>query len=317
MDVLHGLPAFLASDSDSGPGAAVTIGFFDGVHLGHREVLERTVERARERSFRSVAVTFDRHPREILTPDRAPRLLTTLERKIALIEQTGIDALVVLSFTRELADRSAEWFVEEVLVGGLATRHAVVGSNFTFGHKALGTVEVLRKMGAEQGFSVEVPGLLELDGRPVSSSSIRSALAEGDLFWPRRALGRRYAVEGRVGRGAGRGGELGYPTANLETEPRLLLPQQGVYAGVAFEDDERHVAAIDVGTNPQFGVEPLHVEAFLLDFDGDLRGHALMVEFWERLRDETTFGSVEELTAAIGSDVERTRSIVRPAERPV
>jgi riboflavin kinase/FMN adenylyltransferase len=317
MDVLHGLPGSPPSES----GAVVTIGFFDGVHLGHREVLERTVERARERSLRSVAVTFDRHPREILTPDRVPRLLTTLQRKIALIELTGLEALVVLPFTRELADRSAEWFVEEVLVGGLGTRHAVVGPNFTFGHRALGTVEVLREQGAEQGleqgFSVEVPGILELDGRPVSSSSIRGAIAEGDLVWPRRALGRRYAVEGRVGRGAGRGAELGYPTANLETEPRLLLPRQGVYAGVAYDDDERHVAAIDVGTNPQFGVEPLHVEAFLLDFEGDLRGHQLVVEFWERLRDETTFGSVEELTAAIGDDVERTRSIVRAAERTV
>jgi riboflavin kinase/FMN adenylyltransferase len=312
MDVLHGLPGSPSSDS----GAAVTIGFFDGVHLGHREVLERTVELARERSLRSVAVTFDRHPREILTPDRVPRLLTTLERKIALIQQTGLEELVVLPFTRELANRSAEWFVEDVLVGGLGTRHAVVGPNFTFGHKALGTVEVLREKGMEQGFSVEVPGLLELDGRPVSSSSIRAAIAEGDLVWPRRALGRRYAVEGRVGRGAGRGAELGYPTANLETEPRLLLPRQGIYAGVAY-DDERHLAAIDVGTNPQFGIEPLHVEAFLLDFDGDLRGHQLVVEFWERLRDETTFGSVEELTAAIGDDVERTRSIVRPAERTV
>jgi riboflavin kinase/FMN adenylyltransferase len=313
MDVLHGFPGSPPSESAS----VVTIGFFDGVHLGHRDVLERTVDRARTRSLRSIAVTFDRHPREILTPDRVPRLLTTLERKIVLIEQTGVDAVVVLPFTRELADRSAEWFVEEVLVGGLGTRHAVVGPNFTFGHKALGTVDLLRENGAVHGFSVEVPRLLELDGSPVSSSSIRSALAEGDLVWPRRALGRRYAVEGRVGRGAGRGAELGYPTANLETEPRLLLPRQGVYAGVAFDDDERHVAAIDVGTNPQFGVEPLHVEAFLLDFDGDLRGHALVVEFWERLRDETTFGSVEELTAAIGDDVERTRSIVRPAERAV
>src|SRR3954466_7779486 len=143
MDVLHGLPAPPAPPE----GSAVTIGFFDGVHLGHREVLERTVERARERSLRSVAVTFDRHPREILTPDRVPRLLTTLERKIALIEQTGIESLVVLPFTRELADRSAEWFVEEVLVGGLATRHAVVGPNFTFGHKALGTIEILREVG--------------------------------------------------------------------------------------------------------------------------------------------------------------------------
>jgi riboflavin kinase/FMN adenylyltransferase len=313
MDVLRGLPA----SPPNAAGAAVTVGFFDGVHLGHRAVLERTVARAGERSLRSVAVTFDRHPREILTPDSVPRLLTTLDRKIALIERTGIDSLVVLPFTRELADRSAEWFVEEVLVRGLATRHAVVGSNFTFGNRALGTVEALREMGERRGFTVEDPGLFAIDGHPVSSSSIRSALAEGDLDWPRRALGRRYAVEGRVGHGAGRGAELGYPTANLETEPRLLLPQQGIYAGAAHDGDRHHVAAIDVGTNPQFGVEPLHVEAFLLDFDGDLRERQLVVEFWERLRDETAFDSVEELTAAIGADVERTRSVVTLAERTV
>ncbi|MFL5737641.1 MAG: bifunctional riboflavin kinase/FAD synthetase [Actinomycetota bacterium] len=313
MDVLHGLPAPPAPTE----GSAVTIGFFDGVHLGHRAVLERTVERARERSLRSVAITFDRHPREILTPDAVPRLLTTLERKIALIERTGIESLVVLPFTRDLADRSAEWFVDEVLVRALATRHAVVGSNFTFGHRALGTVEVLRRLGERLGFSVEDPGMLEIDGRAVSSSSIRTALTEGDLEWPRRALGRRYTVEGRVGRGAGRGADLGYPTANLQTEPRLLLPRQGIYAGIAQAEVGHHAAAIDVGTNPQFGVEPLHVEAFLLDFEGDLRHRELVVEFWERLRDEVTFGSVEELTAAIGADVERTRSIVKLAERAV
>jgi riboflavin kinase/FMN adenylyltransferase len=311
MDLLHGLPGPPAPTD----GSAVTIGFFDGVHLGHHAVLDRTVERARERSLRSVAITFDRHPREILTPDAVPRLLTTLERKIALIERTGIDFLVVLPFTRDLADRSAEWFVEEVLVRGVAIGHAVVGSNFTFGHRALGTVDLLRQVGDEVGFSVEDPGLLQVDGRVVSSSSIRTALTEGDLEWPRRALGRRYAVEGRVGRGAGRGADLGYPTANLETEPRLLLPRQGIYAGVAYAEARSHVAAIDVGTNPQFGVEPLHVEAFLLDFEGDLRGRELVVEFWERLRDERTFDSVEELTAAIGSDVERT--IVTLVERAV
>ena len=150
----------------------------------------------------------------------------------------------------------------------------------------------------------------------MSSSSIRAALAEGDLRWPERALGRRPGVDGRVVGGAGRGAGLGYPTANLETEPRLLLPRRGIYAGAAFAEDGAHVAAISVGTNPQFGVEPLHVEAYLLDFDGDLRGRRLEVEFWKRLRDEATFSTVEELQEAIADDVERTRSIVRLAGRP-
>jgi riboflavin kinase / FMN adenylyltransferase len=309
MDVLHGL----APSSIDG-GAAVTVGFFDGVHLGHRALLERTVAVGRERSLRSVALTFDRHPREILTPGSEPRLLTTLERRIELIGRTGIESLVVLAFTEDLSRRSAEWFVDEVLVGAVGMRHAIVGSNFTFGHRALGTVEVLEELGAARGFSVETRNLRELDGRPVSSSSIREALSAGELAWPERALGRRYAVEGRVVTGAGRGVGLGYPTANLETEPRLLLPGNGIYAGAASFGSRNQVAAISVGTNPQFGSEPLHVEAYLLDFDGDLRGRELRVEFWERLRDEAKFGSVDELRRAIADDVERTRGIVRVPE---
>jgi len=155
-------------------------------------------------------------------------------------------------------------------------------------------------------------GLFAIDGRVVSSSSIRESLAAGDLVWPRTALGRRFAVDGEVVAGAGRGKDLGYPTANLRTWPRLLLPGQGIYAGVAqLDDGNRYVAAIDVGTNPTFGREPLHVEAFLLDFpDDELRGDTLTVEFWERLRDEERFDSVDDLVAAIAEDVDRTRSIV-------
>jgi riboflavin kinase/FMN adenylyltransferase len=311
MDVQRGIAPSPPLD---GAGSAVTVGFFDGVHLGHRAVFDRTVEAARDRSLRPVAVTFDRHPREILTPGSAPRLLTTLERKIELIGRTGIDLLVVLDFTEEFSHRSAEWFVDEVLVGALHTRHAVVGHNFTFGHRALGTAEMLARMGEDRGFSVETMGLLELDGRLVSSSSIRDALAAGELMWPERALRRRYAVDGRVVRGAGRGVGLGFPTANLETEPRVLLPGNGIYAGAADAGDRSFVAAISVGTNPQFGQEPLHVEAHLLDFDGDLRGRELRVEFWERLRDEARFDSVDELRRAIAADVDRTRDIVRIPE---
>jgi riboflavin kinase / FMN adenylyltransferase len=166
-------------------------------------------------------------------------------------------------------------------------------------------------LGRPYGLSAEGVELVRIDGRPVSSSSIRDALAAGDLAWPQTALGRRFVLDGAVVAGHGRGRGLGFPTANLRTWPRLLLPGQGIYAGVAEIDTERHVAAIDVGTNPTFGVEPLHVEAFLLDYEGgDLQGGPLAVEFWARLRDETRFDSVEELVVAIGRDVERTREIV-------
>jgi riboflavin kinase / FMN adenylyltransferase len=308
MEIVRGLDALPLADGPS----VVTIGFFDGVHLGHQEVFHRTVEASEERGARSVAVTFDRHPRETLTPGEEPRLLTTVERKASLVEACGVDVLVVLEFTTEFSQVSAEDFVRDVLVGGLHAIHARVGANFTFGHRAKGTARTLREVGEPLGMTADEVGLFELEGRVVSSSSIRDALASGDLAWPRTALGRRYAVDGEVVAGAGRGKGLGYPTANLRTWPRLLLPGQGIYAGVAeLEDGSRYLAAIDVGTNPTFGTEPLHVEAFLLDFpDDELRGDSITVEFWERLRDEVRFDSVDELVAAISDDVERTRSIV-------
>jgi riboflavin kinase / FMN adenylyltransferase len=296
--------------------SVVTIGFFDGVHLGHRAVLERTVEAAGERKARSVAITFDRHPREVLTPGSEPRLLTGVDRKAALVAQTGVDVLVVLEFTPTFSTVPAEAFVRDVVVRGVGARHAVLGANATFGHRARGTVDTLPQLGAPYGLTAERVELLELGGRVVSSSSIRDALAAGDLEWPHRALGRRFVLDGEVVSGAGRGKDLGFPTANLRTWPRLLLPGAGIYAGVAEHGGERNLAAIDVGTNPTFGVEPLHAEAFLLDFEGEeLRGEPLALEFWERLRDEVRFDSVDELVGAIAEDVERTRRAVPATER--
>jgi riboflavin kinase / FMN adenylyltransferase len=313
MEIVRGLDALPLPDGPS----VVTVGFFDGVHLGHQQVLRRTVDAARERDARSVAITFDRHPREILAPGTEPRLLTTVERKAALIEDIGIDVMLVLGFTEELSRILAEDFVRDVLVEGLHAVHARVGANFTFGHRAAGTVETLEEVGGPLGMTADRVELFTIDGRVVSSSSIRESLAGGDLAWPAKAMGRRVVVDGAVVPGAGRGKDLGYPTANLRTWPRLLLPGRGIYAGTAeLFDGSRYAAAIDVGTNPTFGVEPLHIEAFLIDFpDEELRGQQLAVEFWERLRDEVAFGSVEELVAAIADDVERTRAIVATERR--
>jgi riboflavin kinase/FMN adenylyltransferase len=197
-----------------------------------------------------------------------------------------------------------------VLVGGLSARHVVVGENFTFGYRAEGTVDVLRDLGSERGFDVGGVGLMTRGDRVVSSTSIRQALTEGDLTWPEEALGRRFVLDGRVVRGAGRGTGLGWPTANLQTLPRLLLPGEGVYAGRAIHRDTGHRTAINVGTNPTFGQEPVHLEAFLLDFDGDLVGEPLAIEFWERLRDEVRFASIQALSDQIAADVERTREVV-------
>ena len=310
MEIVRGLHRLPLGDEAS----VVTVGFFDGVHLGHRSVLSRTVEAARERRVRSVAVTFDRHPREILTPGQEPRLLTTVERKAALIGSIGIDVLVVLAFTDPFSRVPAEDFVRDVLAGGIHAVHAVLGANFTFGYRAAGTVERLPELGRPYGMTAEGVALLELGNRRISSSSIRDALAAGDLAWPLEAQGRRFVLDGEVVSGHGRGKGLGYPTANLRTWPRLLLPGQGIYAGVAQHGDRRFLAAIDVGTNPTFGTEPLHVEAFLLDFEEEIRGEPLAVEFWQRLRDEVRYDSVDELIPAIADDVERTRAIVPSSE---
>ncbi|HEX6262990.1 MAG TPA: bifunctional riboflavin kinase/FAD synthetase [Actinomycetota bacterium] len=290
--------------------SAVTIGFFDGVHRGHQAVIHRLVAAAEERDLRPVAVTFDRHPREVLTPSDVPGLLTTTARKAGLIEELGVDLLVVMPFDAEVASWPPERFVDDVLVERLGVAHATVGANFTFGHRAAGTVEVLTDLGRARGFSVEGVGLLELEGRRISSTSIREALAAGELEWPRVALGRRHVIDGVVVSGAGRGDDLGWPTANLQTDPRVLLPARGVYAGRGLLEEGAWPAAINVGINPTFGEEPLHVEAFLLGFEGEIRGRELAIELWERLRDEERFESAEALSRQIERDVERTRAVV-------
>jgi riboflavin kinase/FMN adenylyltransferase len=307
MQVVTGLDALPLRD---GPSVA-TVGFFDGVHLGHRSVFATVRERAAERGVRSAAITFDRHPAEVLRPGEAPRLLTTVERKASLIEAAGIDVLVVLPFDRDFSLITAAAFVERVLADGVGAVHVAMGENFRFGFRAEGTMDTLPGLAAPHAITVETVPLLHVEGRRVSSTSVRDALAAGDLDWPGVALGRRFVLDGEVVTGHGRGRGLGYPTANLRTWPRLLLPGQGIYAGVAEHAGHRYRTALDVGTNPTFGVEPLHVEAFLLDFEGgDLPGDPLAIEFWARLRDEVRYDSVDALVAAIAEDVEATRTLV-------
>jgi riboflavin kinase / FMN adenylyltransferase len=307
MDLVRG---FDALPLPTGP-ASATVGFFDGVHRGHQAVFRRMVDVARREGLAAVAVTFDRHPREVLTPGTEPPLLTILDRKAALIAELGVGTLLVLEFTEEFSRWPPQDFVRRILVDGVRARHAVVGSNFTFGYKAMGNLTVLSELGAAQGFSVEGISLLRIDGRPASSSSIRESLGKGELEWPTEALGRRFVLDGVVRAGAGRGRGLGFPTANLEVHPRLLLPGEGVYAGRASVKGGSYPAAINVGTNPTFGSEPLHAEAFLLDFEDDLIEEPIALEFWERLRDEMRFDSPEDLARQIKDDVERTRALVR------
>jgi riboflavin kinase / FMN adenylyltransferase len=312
VDVVRGIRSLPLAEEPS----VATVGFFDGVHLGHQAVLRTAVRRADEQGVRSVAITFDRHPREVLSPGSEPRLLTTVERKAELIAASGVDVLVVLTFDRDFSLITAEDFVRDVLVRGVHAVHAAMGANFTFGFKAQGTMRTLPSLATPYGLGVETVELVALGERIVSSTSIRDALSSGDLEWPLAALGRRFVLDGEVVTGHGRGRGLGYPTANLRTWPRLLLPGQGIYAGVATHGARRYRAAIDCGTNPTFGVEPLHVESFLLDFDGDLPGEPLSIEFWSRLRDEIRYDSVDELVSAIEADVARTRRLIPDAAMP-
>ena len=307
VEIRHGLEAL---PLDGGP-SAVTVGFFDGVHRGHAAVIATVVQTARERGLHPVAITFDRHPKEVLAPGDEPRLLTTVERRAELIAALGIEELVVLAFDRDFSLITAEDFVRRVLVEGVHARHAAMGANFTFGYRAEGTMQTLPELAAPHDLTVASVPLVEIDGRVVSSTSVREALAAGDLDWPATAMGRRFVLDGEVVTGHGRGKGLGYPTANLRTWPRLLLPGPGIYAGVAEHGGRRYRTALDVGTNPTFGVEPLHVEAFLLDYDGpELPGEPLAIEFWARLRDEERYDTLEALVDAIAADVDRTRGLV-------
>jgi riboflavin kinase/FMN adenylyltransferase len=302
-------------DALSGVAAsAVTIGTFDGVHVGHRALIGRAVERAREFDIEAVALSWDRHPNETLRPERVPPLLTTPERKIELLRSSGVGVVAVLSFDEELSHWPPERFVDDVLGAGLHARSVVVGRGWRFGHKAAGDVALLARLGEERGFEVDELPLIEVQGEAVSSSRVRAAVASGDVALARLLLGRPFEYEGIVVRGDDRGAALGFPTANVEIDASLAHPPRGVYACTATVDDVLYTAAVNVGVNPTFGgvegTTPLRVEAFLLDFDGDLYGGTLRIAFLERLRDEERFAGPDELIAQITQDVEATRKLV-------
>ena len=295
-------------------GAAITVGTFDGVHLGHRALIARTIDEARSFGGTSVLVTWDRHPLETLRPGSEPRVLTTPERKAELIESSGIDTLVVLPFDEAFSKWSPERFITDVLVR-LGARTVIVGEGWRFGHKAAGTTELLQRMGAEHGFQAEALTLAGVEGESVSSTRVRSAIAQGDMISARTLLARPFDVDGIVLRGDRRGTKLGFPTANLKLDRSIAHPPRGVYAGRALiEAGIKYTAAINVGVNPQFGGDPAttpwRVEAYLLDFEGDLYDQRLRVELHERLRDELKFESVEALVEQIAKDVDHTRDLM-------
>ena len=310
MNTIVGRDALRRGDRPS----AIAIGTFDGVHVGHRALIGRALESARANDFVSTVLTWDRHPAMTLRPDKAPPQLTTPERKVELIEETGVEQLVVLEFDETLSRWSPEEFARKVLAEGLGAGAVLVGSGWRFGHKARGDVALLTELGDELGFSVEGIELAEVEGGPASSTRVRTALADGDMKLVRALLGRPFDVDGVVGHGDDRGASLGWPTANLDIDPAFAHPPRGVYAGRGRVGERWWAAAVNVGVNPTFGGEPgatpMRIEAFLLDFDGDLYGRNLRLEFHERLRDEKKFADADELSAQIARDVEETRRLI-------
>ncbi|MEU7862490.1 bifunctional riboflavin kinase/FAD synthetase [Nonomuraea sp. NPDC049141] len=296
--------------------SVVTIGVFDGVHRGHQRVVERAVAAARERGLRSVAVVFEPHPREVVRPGSHPARLTTPRRRSELLTGLGVDEVCVEEFTLELSRMSPGEFAQSMLADRLRAAVVVVGANFTFGHRAAGDTETLAALGEKYDFTVEVVPLR--DG--VSSTEIRERLVAGDVEGATADLGRPHRVEGVVVRGYQRGRQLGFPTANVETQPHTAIPADGVYAGwlecvpvanlpTAYEG-ERWPAAISVGTNPTFEGVPRTVEAYALDRDDlELYGVHVAVDFGARLRGNTRFDSIEELIAQIHADVDQARRL--------
>ena len=288
----------------------VTIGVFDGVHRGHQEIIGYTVKRARDLGIESVVVTFDPHPAEVVRPGSHPAVLTSPTRKAELIEELGADVLCVIPFTPDFSRLPAEEFAHDVLVEHLHAAVVVVGDNFRFGYRAQGDVELLTRLGRTFGYAVQGAPLVSVDDVVFSSTYIRACVDAGDVRAAAAALGRPHRIEGVVVRGDQRGRQLGFPTANLLCESRAAIPADGVYAAWLVRRGRREMAAVSIGTNPTFSGRERRVEAFVLDFDEDLYGERVGLDFVAHLRETRRYDAVEPLIAQIAQDVADTRGIL-------
>ncbi|MFE9664516.1 bifunctional riboflavin kinase/FAD synthetase [Streptomyces sp. NPDC005955] len=298
--------------------SVVTIGSYDGVHRGHQLIIGRTVARARELGVPSVVVTFDPHPSEVVRPGSHPPLLAPHHRRAELMAELGVDALLILPFTTEFSRLSPADFVVKVLVDKLHARAVVEGPNFRFGHRAAGNVALLSELGGTYDYAVEVIDLCVTGeaggGEPFSSTLTRRLVAEGDVAGAAEILGRPHRVEGVVVRGAQRGRELGYPTANVETLPHTAIPADGVYAGWLQVGDESMPAAISVGTNPTFDGTARTVEAYAIDrVDLDLYGLHVAVDFLAYVRGMVKFETIDDLLVAMAEDVRQSKTLIAEA----
>jgi riboflavin kinase / FMN adenylyltransferase len=295
--------------------SVLTIGVFDGVHTGHQATIGHAVQRARELDLPSLVLTFDPHPSEVVRPGSHPAVLTGPLRKAELIERLGVDVLCVQPFTLDFSHLSADQFVHDLLVEHLHAAVVVVGENFRFGHRAAGDVELLAKLGARFGFAAEPAPLVTSDGVIYSSTYVRACVDAGDVETAAVVLGRPHRVEGVVVRGDRRGAQLGFPTANLLTARYTAVPGDGVYACWLVRGGQRLPAAVSIGTNPTFSGQERRVEAYVLDFDGDLYGERLALDFAFHLRPMLKFDTIPALVEAIEDDVKRTREVLGVADR--
>ncbi len=291
--------------------AVATVGNFDGVHIGHRKIFQKVVERASETGGTSLVITFHPHPLRVLAPDRGVKMLTPLDDKLTLIEASGIDVVVVINFNRDFASLEPEEFVRRILLEGLGVVHLFVGHNYRFGRDKRGDTILLRRLSKKYGFKVNVVRNLKVAGVPVSSSRIRHLLGWGRVYEAASLLGRAYSIKGRVIKGSGRGADLlGVPTANLQTEYEVI-PKEGVYAVKVRVGRQIYDGVANIGKNPTFGLQEPSYEVHILDFSKDLLGEEIRVYFIERLRGERRFKGPEQLRTQILLDIERARGILK------
>jgi riboflavin kinase/FMN adenylyltransferase len=291
----------------------VTIGVFDGVHLGHKYLISQLTENARRQNLLSGVVTFQQHPQEVLSPRTRLPFLTALSKRTSLLKNEGVDAIILLSFTPELARLSAKQFLS-LLKKHLRVRGLVIGPDFALGQNREGNIDQLRSLGQEMGFSVTAVPPLMIDGEVVSSTIIRNALAEGNMQRANKLSGRPFSLDGQVTTGAGRGTKLGFPTANLDIDPQQALPAEGVYATRAYIDQQAYPAMTNIGRCPTFPGSERTVEVLVLDYHDNLYGRGLKIDIIERLRDEKKFDTADELTKQIAEDIKQGRAILEGIE---
>lgn len=305
MELLEKTDAFKGHGSES----TVTIGVFDGVHRGHQEIISECVSEASRRGIPSVVLTFERNPREVVSGE-FPCVITAPQRKITILEELGVDFTISVRFNRRFASLGPDRFCRLILEGHLGAREVCVGENFHFGSGGKGDVALLARQGDVLGFQVDVVPLVSVGGETLSSTLIRRLISEGRAGEVTRGLGRPYTVTGRVVKGHDRGKRMGFPTANLSLVRDFCVPADGVYAGMAILGENGYRCAINIGSNPTFGDEEVALEVFMIDFDGDIYGESIEVEFHHRLRPEIAFKGEKELARQIKKDVEAARSLL-------